>query len=43
MSNGTPCQPDATTQLLNHTLGDSFPHVEGAKFAQLEVRLYRRP
>jgi mannosyltransferase len=43
MSNGAPCQPDATTQLLNHTLGDSFPHVEGAKFAQLEVRLYRRP
>ena len=43
MSNGTPGQPDGTTQSLNQTLGDCFPHVEGAKFAQVEVRLYSSP
>lgn len=43
MSNGTPGHPDATTQLLNQTLNESFPHVEGEHFTQVEVRLYSKP
>ena len=43
MSNGSPGHPDATTELLNQALGGRFPHVEEAKFTQVEVRLYSRP
>jgi mannosyltransferase len=43
MSNGTPGHPDATTLMLNQSLGNSFPQVERTLFPQLEVRLYRKP
>ncbi len=43
MSNGISGHPDATTQLLNQTLNESFPHVEGEHFTQVEVRLYSKP
>ncbi|MFZ0939376.1 MAG: glycosyltransferase family 39 protein [Candidatus Sulfotelmatobacter sp.] len=43
MSNGSPGHPDATTELLNQALGGRFPHVEEAKFTQVEVRLYSKP
>jgi mannosyltransferase len=43
MSNGTPGHPDATTLMLNQTLGESFPRVEQVLFPQVEVRLYSKP
>ena len=43
MSNGTLGHPDATTLMLNQTLGESFPRVERVQFPQVEVRLYSRP
>src|ERR1039458_6302724 len=43
MSNGTLGHPDATTVMLNQTLGESFPRVERVQFPQVEVRLYSRP
>ncbi len=43
MSNGPSGHPDTTTQLLNQTLGGSFPHVEESHFPQVEVRLYSKP
>jgi mannosyltransferase len=42
MSNGTPGDPDATTPMLNQTLGESFPRVESVQFPEVEVRLYSR-
>lgn len=43
MSNGTPGHMDATTLMLNQTLAESFPRVEGMQFPQVEVRLYSKP
>jgi len=43
MSNGAPGHRDATTLMLNQTLGESFPRVERVQFPQVEVRLYSRP
>jgi len=43
MSNGTPGRPDATTLMLNQTLGESFPRFEREEFLEVEVRLYSRP
>jgi mannosyltransferase len=43
MSNGSPVHPDATTLMLNQTLGESFPRVEQMRFPEVEVRLYSRP
>jgi mannosyltransferase len=42
MSNGTAGHPDATTLMLNHTLGPAFLRVENTPFPQVEVRLYSR-
>ncbi|MGA8439637.1 MAG: glycosyltransferase family 39 protein [Candidatus Sulfotelmatobacter sp.] len=43
MSNGNPGHPDATTLMLNQTLGASFPRVETKQFPEVEVRVYSRP
>jgi hypothetical protein len=43
MSNGAPGHPDATTLMLNQTLGESFPRTERVQFPQVEVRLYSKP
>jgi mannosyltransferase len=43
MSNGIPGHPDATTLMLNQTLGASFPRVDQMHFPQVEVLLYSRP
>ena len=42
MSNGIPGHPDATTLMIQQTLGESLPRVERAQFPQVEVRLYRK-
>ena len=39
MSNETRGHPDATTVMLDQTLGESFPHVERILFPEMEVRL----
>jgi len=43
MSNGTADNPDATTLMLDQTLGALFPQVERRQFLQVEVRFYSRP
>ena len=40
MSNGAPGHPDATTMMLDQTLGESFPQMKALQFPQVEVRLY---
>jgi hypothetical protein len=42
MSNGTAGHPDATTIMLNQSLGDSFQRVEYVKYPGVEVTLYSR-
>jgi uncharacterized membrane protein len=42
MSNGASGQPDATTVMLNQTLGEEFPRIERVQFPQVEVRLYSK-
>ncbi|MHB8214809.1 MAG: glycosyltransferase family 39 protein [Candidatus Sulfotelmatobacter sp.] len=42
MSNGAPGHPDATTMLLDQTLGESFPQMKALPFPQVEVRLYSK-
>jgi mannosyltransferase len=41
MSNGSSGHPDATTTMLNQTLGASFKEIERDNFPQTEVRLYQ--
>ena len=43
MSNESHGQPDASTLMLNHVFGESFPSVERVQFPLVEVRLYSRP
>jgi hypothetical protein len=43
MDNGMPGNPDATTLMINETLGEVFPRVEREQFPQVEVRLYSKP
>lgn len=40
MSNGLPGNPDATTLMLDQTLGNSYALVDRQRFTQVEVRLY---
>jgi mannosyltransferase len=43
MSNENHGQPDASTLMLDHVLGEAFPNVQQAQFPQVEVRLYSEP
>jgi mannosyltransferase len=43
MDNRTVGHPDATTLMINETLGEAFPRVEREKFPKVEVRLYSKP
>jgi mannosyltransferase len=43
MSNGSPGHPDATTQMIEQTLAESFSRIERTQFPQVEVRLQRKP
>ncbi len=43
MDNGMAGHPDATSLMINETLGEVFPRVEREQFPQVEVRLYSRP
>jgi len=43
MSNGPPGHPDATTSMIEQSLGDFFPRLEQAQFPSVEVRLYSKP
>jgi mannosyltransferase len=43
MDNGMASHRDATTLMLNETLGEVFPRVEREQFPQVEVRLYSKP
>jgi mannosyltransferase len=39
MSNGSPGHPDATTQMIDQTVAESFPRIERMQFPQVEVTL----
>jgi mannosyltransferase len=39
MSNGSPGHPDATTQMIDQILAESFPRIERMQFPEVEVRL----
>jgi hypothetical protein len=43
MDNETAGHPDATTLMINETLGEVFPRVEREEFPRVEVRLYSKP
>jgi mannosyltransferase len=43
MDNGMAGHPDATSLMINETLGGVFPRVEREQFPQVEVRLYSKP
>ena len=42
MSNGIPGHPDATTLMVEQSLGEGFPRVEREQFPQVEVELYKK-
>jgi mannosyltransferase len=43
MSTGSPGHPDATTQMIDQILAESFPRIERMQFPQVEVRLQSKP